>query len=195
MTPKMHPLTTRVALLLAAIDYVADKLSPIPPATHLYINSLWTYGRKPPLEIDTDYDEDEVLRLGWAEALYTPGMQYILGQMRLDGQEETKLQWFHDALYIASLNCFNLFVLSEEKHLPKFLQSQCFSDVYEINILEDKLTDFCHACGLALGKDQTFLNHFVDARLRFERELSSEEVSIWPPFNGVTRDSAQEWFL
>ncbi len=39
MTPKMSPMTSRVVLLLSAVDFVADKISPIPSATRLYLNS------------------------------------------------------------------------------------------------------------------------------------------------------------
>gem|GEM_PF-6341324 len=195
MIPNMHPLTAKVALLLASIDYVADRLSPVPPSTHLFLNNLWTYGRRPPLLPNVIYDEDEAHQLGWAEAIYTPGMEYILGQMRVTGEPETEMRWFHDAVYIASLYCFNLFVLSEADHLPESLHSNCFSDVYDVNIRDGELHDFCNACVEALGQDKTFLTHFEQAGLRFEKELSSDLNPIWPPFNGVTRSGAEEWFL
>lgn len=194
MKPKMSPLTSRVVLLLAAVDFVAYKLSSVPPATQLYLNSLWSYGRCPPLHPDIKYDEDEARQLGWAEAIYTPGMEYILSEMRIKGQEETPLRWFHDAVYGASLYTFNLFELCENKHLPEALQSSTYSDIAEVNIKNDSFGDVINACGQALNEVEQFALHFNDARNRFENELSSSTIELWPPFNGVTRAGAEEWF-
>ena len=191
MCPQLHPYAVEPILALAAVDYVADKISDVPPATHLFLNMVWTYGRRPPLVPTETYDFDEVLALCWGEALYEPGTAYLLEQMRQRGKPETPMQWFHDAVYLASLFAFRLMWSAEEEALPQELRSGATSDIAELTDLPD---EFIEACGQALEDVEGFRVLFEEARARFEADLRDPNAPLWPPFGGMARSWTEEWF-
>ena len=63
-----------------------------------------------------------------------------------------------------------------------------------MKINNDSFDEIINACGQALNEVEQFALHFNDARNRFENELSSSKIELSPPFNGVTRAGAEEWF-
>lgn len=191
MTPYFHPHAKSAILALAAVDYTAERLPDIPSPTELLLNAIWAYGRHPPYSAHAKFDAEEILSFGWFEAMYLPGMDYVLGEMRLRSEPDTAARWFHDAVYIAALHAFRLFSIAEREALPNDWWSSCPSDIVE---LDDDLSELVRACGEALGQVEQFARHFAEAERRFENELQKPQTPVWPPLNGMPRSGAEEWF-
>jgi hypothetical protein len=191
MAPKINSALLDAILALAAVDYVADHLSDIPAPTIRFLNDIWSYGCRPPLVPWQSYTPQEAYSLGWQQALYNSGMPHILENMRLRGVPDTPLRWFHDTVYGAALLAFRLIEAAEYLSLDEELLSDCPSDVIEMTAITDELLD---CCGQAVGDVDGFNAYFAEVRACVEETVVDDTAPRWPPFAGITRAEAAEWF-